>query len=168
MPWAIAIQSHRQTIGCVDGGITKSLRKILHRINYYFNNIFSSCAECLGRSLGPFLNAPKLFERLCSHDSLDPAVVSSPFTSEDTTTPWSWEAPDLGRNRAWYRPQVQGLNRAVRTYPPDRHAAMLAEGQGHQDIHRRNHGPKGPQCLQLLCWEFPHEHWDAVYGMETI
>ena len=46
-PWAIAIQSQRLTIRCIDGGITKSLRKILHRINYCFNNIFSSCAECL-------------------------------------------------------------------------------------------------------------------------
>lgn len=120
--------------------------------------------EAIGRSLGPFLSVPNLSERPCSNTSPEPSVVSSPltFTSKDTTTQWSWEAPDLGRNRAWYRRRIQGLKRAVRTYPPDRHAAMLAEGREHLDVHRRNYGPDGPQYLQLLWWEFPREHWNEV------
>ena len=39
---------------------------------------------------------------------------------------------------------------------------MLAEGREHLDVHRRNYGPNGPQYLQLLWWEFPCEHWNAV------
>ena len=39
---------------------------------------------------------------------------------------------------------------------------MLAEGREHLDVHRRNYGPNGPQYLQLLWWEFPREHWNAV------
>ena len=36
------------TIGCIDGGVTKSLRKILHRINYCFNSVFflNLCKSC--------------------------------------------------------------------------------------------------------------------------
>jgi hypothetical protein len=38
----------------------------------------------------------------------------------------------------------------------------IREGKKALDRHRQNYGPKGPQYLQLLWWEFPPEHWEPL------
>ena len=48
---------------------------------------------------------------------------------------------------------THGLPEAARFYD---------EGLGALRMHRGNYTPAGPQRLQLLWWEFPPEHWEAL------
>ena len=86
-------------------------------------------------------------------DPVVPLFVSDPAE-------WSWTVPDLSLGGQWWRDRVENLKNAVDGLPDaDR---LLAEGLAALEVHRGNYTPEGPKRLQLLWWEFPREHQDAV------
>ena len=89
---------------------------------------------------------------------LDPRA--SKFMSDEGV--WSWEPPDLGLSGAWYRNRLRMLKKAARTYPEADRAQIIAAGKSDLARHRENYGPEGPRQLQILWWEFPKEHWEAL------
>jgi hypothetical protein len=72
----------------------------------------------------------------------------------------AWTLPDLALGGSWYLERMASLKAAVVGLPNE--AQLIAEGQKALDIHRGNYTAAGPQCLQLLWWEFPPEHWEAL------
>ena len=40
---------------------------------------------------------------------------------------------------------------------------LFADGLAALRVHRDNYGPDGPKRLQLLWWEFPRQHWTALW-----
>ena len=53
---------------------------------------------------------------------------------------------------------------AVTSYPLQQRHAIIQEGLEILDIHRGNYSSTGPDLhqLQIIWWEFPPEHWDAL------
>ena len=90
-----------------------------------------------------------------------PPLAPPPDTSGDST-PWVWEAPNLGLNGSWYRKRRRSLKLAAQTFPLEERAAIVDEGLADLARHRLNYGPCGPRQLQLLWWEFPAEHWPGL------
>jgi hypothetical protein len=77
---------------------------------------------------------------------------------------FEWRPPDLSVEGLWHKQRVTHLQEAIACYPPDQHAQMLADGLAALDRHRENYDDAGPDLhtLQILWWEFPAEHWDAL------
>ena len=98
-----------------------------------------------------------------------PSDSSTP--SPDTPVPWTptfpsepyewqWEVPDLRPGEEWYNDRVHSLKAAVQELPDsDR---LFSEGLEALEVHRDNYTDDGPKRLQLLWWEFPREHQEAV------
>jgi hypothetical protein len=88
-----------------------------------------------------------------------PAVTPVvPPDEEDEDIPW--EVPDLSRGEKWHQERRATLERAVESLPNAQQ--LLDEGEVAMDVHRANYTSEGPQRLQLLWWEFPPEHWEAL------
>jgi hypothetical protein len=83
-------------------------------------------------------------------------------TTREAPTPFHWCPPDLNPGSPWYTQRVANLQRAAACYPNPEY--LTAEGLKMLEIHRGNYDEVGakPQRLQLLWWEFPREHWDAL------
>jgi hypothetical protein len=81
---------------------------------------------------------------------------------EQTGPPFHWVPPDLSEGRDWYNKQVARLWEAALTLP--NLDAVVKEGLEFLKIHQRNYTATGPapKQLQLLWWEFPPEHWEAL------
>ena len=98
----------------------------------------------------------------------EPEVVRDPhdgrggpcFSSGEGT--WEWTPADLRLNGGWYRNRLRALKRAAKTYPVADQARIIDNGKADLARHRENYGPQGPQQLQILWWEFPREHWEAL------
>jgi hypothetical protein len=74
---------------------------------------------------------------------------------------WDWVAPDLSEGSAWHTARIENLRRAVIGLPDA--DTVLADGLKALEIHRQNYDDSGTiHRLQLLWWEFPPEHWDAL------
>ncbi len=73
---------------------------------------------------------------------------------------WTWEVPDLRPGSSWHCERVTSLKRATHGLPEA--ARFYDEGLEALRIHRGNYTPAGPQRLQLLWWESPPEHWEAL------
>jgi hypothetical protein len=89
--------------------------------------------------------------------SLSPPVILS---GEDQDEFIAWTLPNLARNGTWHRARQASLKAAVAGLPNA--SQLIIEGEHALDIHRENYTAAGPQRLQLLWWEFPPEHWDAL------
>ena len=74
--------------------------------------------------------------------------------------PWEYEYPDLAKDKEWYNERVRKLYKEAQ-YRPDP-TSVVAEGLEALEIHRQNYTEEGPKILQLLWWEFPPEHQEAV------
>jgi hypothetical protein len=72
----------------------------------------------------------------------------------------AWTMPDLAAGGDWHRARQSSLKKAAAQFPNA--VQLVAEGEIALDIHRRNYTDAGPQRLQLLWWEFPPEHWEAL------
>jgi hypothetical protein len=94
------------------------------------------------------------------HEPTTPSPDSFPEVSPIRT--WKWEAPDLRPQRPWYRLRLRNLQRACRTYPATSRPAMMRAGKADLTRHRGNYGDQGAVALQILWWEFPKEHWEAL------
>jgi hypothetical protein len=72
----------------------------------------------------------------------------------------AWVPPNLEKGGTWYRDRMASLAIAVAGRPDAEQ--LLAEGEAALAIHRENYTEAGPKRLQLLWWEFPPEHWEAL------
>jgi hypothetical protein len=72
----------------------------------------------------------------------------------------AWTLPNLEKGGQWYCDRLRSLTAAVKGRP-DAEQLML-EGEAALDLHRENYTESGPKRLQLLWWEFPPEHWEAL------
>jgi hypothetical protein len=70
---------------------------------------------------------------------------------------WSWTAPDLGPDSAFYHRQIARLRAltAELAGPAD----WITDGEAALQKHRQNYGPDGPKHLVVLWWNWPREHW---------
>jgi hypothetical protein len=73
---------------------------------------------------------------------------------------WSWEPPDLRVDGSWYQARVKSLSAAIHGLPEA--SQLYQEGLVALDCHRLNYTEDGPKFLQLLWWEFPEQHWEAL------
>jgi len=99
----------------------------------------------------------KLEPQRDAHDEREPFVDSE---AEDDTFQYDWEVPDLQPGGDWYNERVRSLMAAIQGRPDSER--LLNEGVKALDVHRANYTEAGPQKLQLLWWEFPIEHQDAI------
>jgi hypothetical protein len=77
--------------------------------------------------------------------------------------PILWRPPDLKKNGDWYKARMKKLEEVVKEYGDDKQK-WIKEGEEILENHRNNYdqdGPK-PKKLQLIWWEFPKEHRDAI------
>ena len=81
---------------------------------------------------------------------------------QGNTTPFRWKPPDLRPGSRWYEARMTSLRRAAQEYPDP--GLLVREGIEALSRHRDNYDAEGPRPthLQLLWWEWPREHWDAL------
>jgi hypothetical protein len=91
--------------------------------------------------------------------SLEPVEEwSSP--AEDDEYQWEWEVPDLREGGEWHTARVDNLKKIIKGRKDE--ARLLQDGLDALNIHRGNYSDEGPKYLQLLWWEFPPEHHEAL------
>ena len=89
------------------------------------------------------------------------AATTMPPRPDDTDDDWEWTAPDLSAGGVWYNERVTNLKAATIDVPDGQ--KYYAAGLEALEIHRRNYEGDGEiQQLQILWWEFPPEHWEAL------
>jgi hypothetical protein len=71
-----------------------------------------------------------------------------------------WQMPNLELGGAWHKARQASLRAAVQGLADA--DQLIAEGEAALAIHRENYTDEGPKRLQLLWWEFPPEHWEAL------
>lgn len=91
-----------------------------------------------------------------------PPLKTYPTDSSASPDPPSWiyQLPDLRKGGPWHSERVTKLIE-VTAGRPDAECLRL-EGLEALDIHRSNYTEAGPKYLQVLWWEFPETHRDAV------
>jgi hypothetical protein len=97
---------------------------------------------------------------------LDP--TSQPSLQEDASSapteypPFEWKPPDLREGRAWWQERVANLRKAAATL--DHPEEAYQNGLEILNVHRQNYTTEGPspKRLQLIWWEWPPEHWEAL------
>jgi hypothetical protein len=80
--------------------------------------------------------------------------------SEDDEYEWNWKVPDLRKGGDWHKARVASLKRAIGERKDGNQ--LFLDGLKALDIHRENYTDEGPKWLQLLWWEFPEEHHEAL------
>jgi len=98
-------------------------------------------------------------------NNVDYQVLSAASAEADgmpTKSPIDWAPPSLEEGGKWNVQRIKNLRRAAATTPDPSKTIVL----GLEDLarHRRNYNSTGTCVakLQLLWWEFPPEHWDAL------
>ena len=115
--------------------------------------------EYLGSAFSP--PAPASATRLSPLSSHLVPIPQPPPPS--TTTSFTWHPPSLRAGGRWFRARLRSLWAAARTYG-QRWVTIFNHGLTCLARHRLNYDHEGPNPsrLQLLWWEFPSEHWDAL------
>jgi hypothetical protein len=80
--------------------------------------------------------------------------------AEDEAYNWEWSAPDLQEGGDWHKARIKSLKEAI--HGREDRDQLLADGIVALSIHRGNYSDEGPKYLQLLWWEFPKEHHEAL------
>jgi hypothetical protein len=91
-----------------------------------------------------------------SCESFSLLTTPAPPSSDD----WTWEVPDLSDGSPWYKARVASLQQAVSDLKDGE--LHLLDGLEALRVHRDNYSDAGPKKLQILWWEFPSEHWQAL------
>ena len=73
---------------------------------------------------------------------------------------WNYELPDLAEGGSWHQKRVANLKAVILGRPDE--AELYLEGLEALAIHRQNYTEEGPKYLQVLWWEFPEAHREAV------
>ena len=92
-----------------------------------------------------------------------PRNTAHTHETQPAPPPFSWEPPDLTEGGKWHAARVNNLRAAAEKYGTEANA-IIEDGLRRLEIHRGNYDVDGPAVrqLQLLWWEFPPEHWDAL------
>jgi hypothetical protein len=90
--------------------------------------------------------------------STPPETKTADATGQDEFV--AWTLPDLAAGGDWHRARRLSLEKAAAQFPDT--DQLIADGERALEIHRANYTAAGPQRLQLLWWEFPPEHWEAL------
>ena len=93
-------------------------------------------------------------------DQKEQPVAEWSTPEEDSAYQWEWEVPDLREGREWHKARIRSLKETI--HGRNDQERLLKEGLEALDIHRGNYSEEGPKFLQLLWWEFPKEHHDAL------
>jgi hypothetical protein len=74
--------------------------------------------------------------------------------------PFEWEAPDLKDGGEWREARLNKLRTITQSwYDQD---DVMIEGRCLLASHRLNYTSQGAQCLEILLWEWPPEHWESL------
>ena len=117
-------------------------------------HLWTALGESLSRKTVAKVIQENLTQAQCPNLSQKPSDASTPATS----TPWA--VPDLSHGGKWYNDRVASLKNAVHGLP--RAKQLYLEGLEALEVHRTNYTSEGPKRLQLLWWEFPEEHQEAI------
>ena len=115
--------------------------------------------------LTPLLLLPRTPAALPGLPEVAPADDVSPISACKAGGDYvifEWHPPDIRPGSDWNAKRLRNLRTACDTYPDsDR---LYEEGVQMLDRHRNNYDEEGPNLtqVQLLWWEFPSEHWDAL------
>ena len=91
--------------------------------------------------------------------ALDPAT-GEPLEEPPDGTDWEYDYPDLAFQGEWYQDRISKLKAAIEGHPE--RDKLFQDGLEALEFHRTNYTDEGPKYLQLLWWEFPEEHQEAV------
>lgn len=102
-----------------------------------------------------------------TQSALDPARGRVPAAPPpQPSSGFRWSCPDLSPEGDWYKHRLDSLRRACKVYARQGKDSdgLYKEGLTILERHRHNYLGDGPsvQHLQLIWWEFPPEHWDAI------
>lgn len=120
-------------------------------------HIWSAVCDEIGRWLRP----PASDDKSLIAPPLKQAAATDLLTSSINELPkWHYQLPDLTPEGPWHRQRVENLQEAIKDRPDK--ATLLLEGLEALDLHRANYTDAGPKYLQVLWWEFPITHREAV------
>jgi hypothetical protein len=85
---------------------------------------------------------------------------AAPNPGEIPSANWEYSLPDLSADGKWYQERVSSLRRAIQGLTDAE--ALWLEGLEALEIHRGNYSAEGPKYLQVLWWEFPTPHTEAI------
>jgi hypothetical protein len=74
--------------------------------------------------------------------------------------PFEWEAPNLKDGGEWCGACLNKLRTITRGWHGQ--DDVMIEGRRLLASHRLNYTSKGAQCLDILWWEWPPEHWEPL------
>jgi hypothetical protein len=114
-------------------------------------------------ALGDFVSH---LEASRSSDPQNPDPIPTPDPPSDdesagqTTDGGAWTPPDLGPGSPFFHRQMARLTAVTEELggPP----SWISDGEVTLVAHRANYGPKGPQSLVILWWNWPREHWKGL------
>jgi hypothetical protein len=117
--------------------------------------------EALSESFQNLTAQPKIpSKHKLSVETLPSVTTGDPEVPDPT--PFEWRPPDLHPSGDWHRERLVNLRKAADTCPDP--AEEYKRGLEALRIHQGNYNSGGPspKQLQLLWWEFPKEHWEAL------
>ena len=90
--------------------------------------------------------------------------------SENPDSDFTWVPPDLAIDSPWFRERTKNLQDAATKCFGEDPTAVIEEGLIALEHHRSNYTAThpDPKHLQLLWWEFPPEHWEALRHGSTM
>jgi hypothetical protein len=119
-------------------------------------HVWTAALEALGVWMrGPEEEVPKNILKEASRE-----IPSWNDEGEDRKESWSWEPPDLCVDGSWYQARLKTLRAAIQGLPDA--IQLYQDGLKALDCHRLNYTDDGPKFLQLIWWEFPEQHWEAL------
>jgi hypothetical protein len=92
--------------------------------------------------------------------AVEPPVTKREESEADEAYTWNWDVPDLSEGSAFYIARTTSLREAVKDLEDSEY--WYQEGLECLARHRTNYTTEGPQQLQLLWWEFPVQHHEAL------
>jgi hypothetical protein len=116
-------------------------------------HIWSVVCDELGKWLRPSTGPTAVL-------TVPPIKDCSPPAPTAALPAWEYQFPDLRKDGPWYRDRVATLRQVCRGRPNG--AQLIIEGLEALDIHRENYTEAGPKYLQVLWWEFPKTHQEAI------
>ena len=136
-----------------EGQTTKTYRRFVRDVTcaHLWITVIDKTANSLERKS----DYPRENE-LRQEDSMETALDE--YIPEDE----GWQPPDLSPGQPWHCERIHNLKKATAYFPKSIRARLIKEGEEALKVHRQNYSDEGPKRLQLLWWEFPKEHWNAL------
>ena len=117
-------------------------------------------------ALGPWLKAPQTGTPQVSKETPQPRntpppkAYAPPNPKDLPAAPWDYTLPDLSEGGTWHQARLTRLREIIKGRPDE--DQLWEEGLEALKIHRGNYSEAGPKYLQILWWEFPEPHREAM------